>query len=291
MKMSPTDNEPATEPNQSAAGCGPLEQFIILSKGARGLAAVELIKQVLEHPNIYVFGELLDQPSIKELEENADHSSWFRLLRLFAFGVYSDLAKCPLPLPELTNQMKAKLRMLTTVTLASKNKRIPYDVLLVEIELTTLRELEDLIIEMIYSNVIAGKMDQQNSWLEVFSTISRDITADQLTEVSQVLSDWCENCDNVLANIEKQITLADKMKADFGISKSELDAHIAKVRSTIKTSNQEFDDDPSTATGGSTPSSQKEPSQLDKIRRSTNRTRDKPRLTPSSMKSLWKNNS
>lgn len=61
----------------------------------------------------------------------------------------------------------------------------------------SLRELEDLIIEMIYANVVTGKMDQQNSWLEIDSTIARDITPEQLGSITNVLSDWCENCDNV----------------------------------------------------------------------------------------------
>lgn len=42
----------------------PLEQFLLLAKTAKGAAAVELVKQVLEAPGVYVFGELLDMPNI-----------------------------------------------------------------------------------------------------------------------------------------------------------------------------------------------------------------------------------
>lgn len=44
-----------------------LEQYILLAKSAKGAAAVELIKQVLVAPGIYVFGELLDMPNIQEV--------------------------------------------------------------------------------------------------------------------------------------------------------------------------------------------------------------------------------
>ena len=44
-----------------------LEQFLLLAKSAKGAAAAELIKQVTEAPGVYVFGELLDMPSIKEV--------------------------------------------------------------------------------------------------------------------------------------------------------------------------------------------------------------------------------
>lgn len=44
-----------------------LEQFVLLAKSAKGAAAVELVKQSLEAPGVYVFGELLDMPNIIEV--------------------------------------------------------------------------------------------------------------------------------------------------------------------------------------------------------------------------------
>ena len=48
----------------------PLEQFVLLAKNARGAAAVELIKQALEAPAVFVFGELLDMPNIQVIFPN-----------------------------------------------------------------------------------------------------------------------------------------------------------------------------------------------------------------------------
>ena len=45
----------------------PSEQFVLLAKSAKGAAAVELVKQALEAPGVYVFGELLDMPNIIEV--------------------------------------------------------------------------------------------------------------------------------------------------------------------------------------------------------------------------------
>lgn len=45
----------------------PLEQFVLLAKTAKGAACNELIKQALESPGVYVFGELLDMPNIAEV--------------------------------------------------------------------------------------------------------------------------------------------------------------------------------------------------------------------------------
>jgi len=49
------------------SGSTALEQFILLSKTAKGAAAMELIRHALETPGIYVFSELLEMPNIKEV--------------------------------------------------------------------------------------------------------------------------------------------------------------------------------------------------------------------------------
>ena len=54
--------------DQSVSSVNPLEQFVLLSKNAKGAAAVELIKQALEAPAVFVFGELLDMANIQVLQ-------------------------------------------------------------------------------------------------------------------------------------------------------------------------------------------------------------------------------
>jgi len=50
-----------------STSCKQLEQFLLLAKTAKGQAAVKLITQALEAPGVYVFGELLDSPNVKEV--------------------------------------------------------------------------------------------------------------------------------------------------------------------------------------------------------------------------------
>lgn len=66
-----------------------LEQFVILAKSTKGAACSELIKQVLEAPGVYVFGELLDMPNITELAKGPE-KNYFNTLELFAYGTYKD---------------------------------------------------------------------------------------------------------------------------------------------------------------------------------------------------------
>ena len=64
----------------SSTGNNPLEQFVLLAKSAKGAAAVELVKQVLEAPGVHVFGELLDMPNVVEV-------SWLYCLQFIVAAV------------------------------------------------------------------------------------------------------------------------------------------------------------------------------------------------------------
>lgn len=44
-----------------------LEPFLLLAKSARGAGAAKLIEQATASPGVYVFGELLDMPVVKEV--------------------------------------------------------------------------------------------------------------------------------------------------------------------------------------------------------------------------------
>lgn len=43
-----------------------IQQYVLLAKGARGKALADLITRATSEPNLFVFGELLDVPSIQE---------------------------------------------------------------------------------------------------------------------------------------------------------------------------------------------------------------------------------
>jgi len=61
-----------------------MEQFLLLSKSAKGAAAAELILQALDAPSLFVFAELLSQPNIVELQKSPDFKPYFDLLTIFA---------------------------------------------------------------------------------------------------------------------------------------------------------------------------------------------------------------
>ncbi|CAH0554826.1 unnamed protein product [Brassicogethes aeneus] len=218
-----------------------LEQFVLLSKSAKGAACVELIKQALEAPGVYVFGELLDMPNITELE-NGPFKNAFNALSLFAYGTFKDYIANPAEYFELTPLQKKKLQHLSIVTLATKTKCIQYNTLLQELDMKNVRDLEDLIIEAIYADIIHGKLDQKNSLLEIDYALGRDIRAKDINIIVNCLDEWCSACEGVLSCVETQIIRANTEKTRCMTRKGEIEQEIVNIKKTLKTQLQERSD-------------------------------------------------
>jgi len=58
------------------------------------------------------------------------------------------------------------------------------------LDIPNVRELEDLIIEAIYQDVIKGKLDQKRKQLEIEYTMGRDLRPGQIDQMLEVLSAW-----------------------------------------------------------------------------------------------------
>jgi COP9 signalosome complex subunit 7 len=221
----------------SAASVG-LEQFLLLSKNAKGAAAAELIKQATEAPGVYVFGELLDMPNIKELAKGP-YAAHYDLLNLFAYGTFSEYKANQAKLPPLSSAQCTKLRHLTVVTLAIRNKRLPYTVLLKELGVSNLRELEDLVIEVIYADIIRGKLDQKHQHLEVDYAIGRDIRPGNIAEITAVLEEWCSGCETILKNLETQVKKANERKEHEIKVVAQIEQEVTNLKKTLKTTHQQ----------------------------------------------------
>lgn len=210
-----------------------LEQFILLAKGTSGSALTTLISQVLEAPGVYVFGELLELANVQELAEGAN-AAYLQLLNLFAYGTYPDYIANKESLPELSAAQQSKLKHLTVVSLASRMKCIPYSVLLKDLEMRNLRELEDLIIEAVYTDIIQGKLDQRNQLLEVDFCIGRDIRKKDINNIVKTLHEWCDGCEAVLLGIEQQVLRANQYKENHHRTQQQVEAEVSNIKKTLK---------------------------------------------------------
>ncbi|TMW60542.1 hypothetical protein Poli38472_000584 [Pythium oligandrum] len=191
------------------AGASSLEQFTLLAKNARGRACVALIQQALSNKKLFVFRELLDMPNVQALK-GTEHDSYFQLLEIFCFGKYRDYLAEKDVLPALNPAHIQKLRKLTTLSLAQKSKIVPYETLMKELDVTTIRELEDILIDTIYSGLVQGKLDQKSKSLIVKYAVGRDTQNADVDLMIEKLTNWqieattiCERINSILSHADK----------------------------------------------------------------------------------------
>ncbi|KAI8816070.1 uncharacterized protein EV422DRAFT_501661 [Fimicolochytrium jonesii] len=210
-----------TEPVLVSSTSARLEPYLLLAKNAKGAAAVQLITDVLNAQGVYVFSELLEMSSVLDLANNPAHAPHLNLLRLFAYGTYRDYRANAASLPALSDTQLRKLKHLTIVTLSGDNRTLNYDLLLKYLDIPNVRELEDLIIDAIYQDLIRGKLDQSKKCLEVEFAMGRDLRPEQATQIMALLSAWCRTSETILTTIDANIAHISKVTAEEAKRKEE----------------------------------------------------------------------
>ncbi|PRP74078.1 proteasome component region PCI domain-containing protein [Planoprotostelium fungivorum] len=214
-----------------------LAPFLQLAKSSKGKACTAVISQALSAPNVYVFGELLDMSNVQQLAETDDRNV-LELLKIFAYGKYSDYRDQKGNLPNLTAQQEKKLRHLTIVSLSAHSKTLNYKNLQSELDITELRELEDLIIDAIYLGVIKGKLDQKHHRLEIESTMGRDLKPSSLDDILTTLNNWTQQAEALLVVIGDRVAHANKISQEERQYRSEMDKKIENARANIRNSTE-----------------------------------------------------
>jgi len=190
------------------------EGFATVVRQAKGKNVSIVIKSALGATGTYSFGSLLNEPNVLELDTMPSEKPWLDLLKVFAYGTYQSYKSTQesLKLPPLTPEMTMKLKRLTIVTHAGGSKNLPYDALLKELDMTNVRELEDMIIDCVYLGLIKGKLDQKKRAFEVSFAIGRDIGPTDLDQMLDKLGSWAQVSTMTLDALEKRIDDANKAK-------------------------------------------------------------------------------
>ncbi|KAK8718419.1 hypothetical protein V6N13_045653 [Hibiscus sabdariffa] len=152
-------------------------------------------------------------PTVAELE-GTENSVYLGILRLFAHGTWSDY------------KSNLETRYLLQV--------LPYDHLMLELDVTNVRELEDFIInECIYAGIVRGKLDQMRRCFEVQFASGRDLRPGQLGSMIQTLSNWLGTSDNLLISIQEKIKWADTMSESDKKHRKDVEDRVEEVKKSI----------------------------------------------------------
>ncbi|KAH9891145.1 hypothetical protein C8Q73DRAFT_703050 [Cubamyces lactineus] len=148
----------------------------------------------------------MQSPYSSQLAGNEQHSRFYSLLQLFAYRTYADYIQHKDSLPPLNDAQIVKLKQLSLVSLAQDSRILPYDTLLRVLDMPTVRDLEDLIIDAIYLDIVRGKLDQKESQFEVEYTMGRDLEPGKLEQLLASLQNWASTTSSVLATLDQKLT-------------------------------------------------------------------------------------
>ena len=210
--------------------------FLINSKSAKGAACVQLVKDALAAPGLYVFAELLDMPNVQDLANDPSSRPWHRLLQIFSYGTYGDY-KTAGDLPTLTEAQAIKLKHLSIVTMSETSRILAYEHLMTALDIPNVRQLEDLVIEATYAGVIKAKLDQKKKELQVHQSMGRDLAPGQLDNMLATLTAWADTSDTLLRTIDNRIADVHKFTAAQRQRKERREAEIERVKKEIKADN------------------------------------------------------
>ncbi|KAK9722099.1 hypothetical protein K7432_002946 [Basidiobolus ranarum] len=214
-----------------------LESYLLLAKSAKGAACAQLIKELLAAPNTFVFSEVLRMPNVTELKNQPEYASYFSLLELFSYGTYQDYKERASSLPELTQPQIRKLKSLSIVTLASEKHVLEYSNLLHYLDISNVRELEDLMIDAMYKGLIKAKLDQKKSQVEIEYTIGRDLRPGQLDQMLKRLNSWSSTSLNILNTIDEKIEQIKETSNNALQAREEHEKKVEHITSELQNSN------------------------------------------------------
>jgi COP9 signalosome complex subunit 7 len=81
-----------------------------------------------------------------------------------------------------------------------------------------------------YLEIIHGKLDQKRAFLEIDTTIGRDMRRENIGVITSTLESWCDACENVLTNISAQVDKANNEKIEKIRKKEHLEAEVLPIR-------------------------------------------------------------
>lgn len=135
----------------------------------------------------------------KHLDQFPPNSNEYKLLHIFAYGVWADYLKLEPSLPDSLkldphSDAAKKLKSLTLLNCFASEKNCSYQSLLTVLSIDNAIELEDLVVELLGSGLIEGKIDEVNSTVICTRASSRCVPNNQeaieqiITKIQQMRS-------------------------------------------------------------------------------------------------------
>lgn len=151
-------------------------------------------------------------------------------------------------LPKLTERQEKKLKQLSVVSIASKTrvrishknslaykfKLITYDLLSQTLHFSSVREIEDFLIDSIYQGLFKGKLNHSQKLFEVDEVFGRDIQSKDIERMIGTLQAWQSNSVETIDKIDQKIKIASEQQQISAKRKTALEKLINEKIDAIK---------------------------------------------------------
>lgn len=199
------------------------------------MAGVKAVQDALN--SLFVFGEVLETDLVQSLRGTPDEM-WLNALELFAYGTYGQYkiskSNGETTYPDLPAPLLYKLKQLSFASFATKDNELSLAKLQTELDMETLRALEELIIESIYSELVKGKIDQERGIFIVSFAMSRDVAPSDVAVMAAKISTWVASSQQLVQTLSAGVVFAnDELKKSQALE-TQLNEQRESVLAAIK---------------------------------------------------------
>ena len=143
------------------------------------------IKKILNDPN-----EMFLDIYLKDFKEGSDE---YKLLSIFSYGTWNDYLSFESSSPkelhlEPSSEATKKLKKLTLLSLFAKESLISFPKIKEELGIDNIVELESLVIDLMASNYIDAKIDEQTNCIICDRAVSRCVKNDE-NSIKEILKE------------------------------------------------------------------------------------------------------
>ena len=120
--------------------------------------------------------------------------------------------------------------------MATEHKTLAYADLAAALEISSVRALEDLLIdECVVTGLARGKLDQRAERFEVLGAAGRDVPPERFDALVDAVADWRENVAGALSGLDEKIAWARRDIEERERHKAAHAERVEAVKKTVKT--------------------------------------------------------
>jgi len=163
----------------------------------------QVVGEMLADPLVMRFASFVQCQNVKNLENNFPNV--WNTLSLFVNGSFSDYQSDSSIYEQLNEKQLRKLKELTLIDMCSKGSILHYQSAMESLEISNIRELEDLLIHLVSLKFIKVVLNQKEQYASVTRCSGREFSPEDIPFMLNKLVLLNERCKEWTGHIDEQL--------------------------------------------------------------------------------------